>query len=158
MRNVNTANAYDDFSEDLMTDIDFASIWQSIRDRLKEKGIDLDTGCCEAADQGPLRVVCMAGGLSDSLKEMGRTSRDQVVMVRVDEDTSKKLDDWVATGAFKSRSEAAALFIREGLKVHARELDELDDALSGVEEAKDRLRQRVRQVFDREGEPEGEEH
>jgi Arc/MetJ-type ribon-helix-helix transcriptional regulator len=96
------------------------------------------------------RVVCMAGGLSDSLREMGRTTRDQVVMVRIDEDTSRKLDHWVETGAFKSRSEAAALFIREGLKVHARELDELDEALQGIESARDRLRQRARQVFDKE--------
>jgi Arc/MetJ-type ribon-helix-helix transcriptional regulator len=79
---------------------------------------------------------------------MGRTTRDQVVMVRIDEDTSTKLDHWVETGAFKSRSEAAALFIREGLLVHARELDELDEALSGVEQAKDRLRQKARQVFE----------
>jgi len=141
-----------------MADINFSNIWQAIRDELKGKGIDLETGCCEAEGQGPLRIVCMPGGLSDSLKEMGRTARDQVVMVRVDEETIKRLDQWVATGAFKSRSEAAALFIRDGLQVHARELDELDDALSGVEEAKERLRHRVRQVFDREGQPEGEEH
>ncbi|UCD25398.1 MAG: hypothetical protein JSW51_05640 [Gemmatimonadota bacterium] len=131
-----------------MTEINLSRIWESIREELKDKGIDLDAGCCETDPGAPMRVVCMAGGLSDSLKEMGRTSRDQVVMVRIDEDTSKKLDHWVETGAFKSRSEAAALFIREGLTVHARELDELDDALSGVEEAKDRLRQKVREVFD----------
>ncbi|UCG86900.1 MAG: hypothetical protein JSW71_23910 [Gemmatimonadota bacterium] len=139
-----------------MTEINLSKIWQSIRDELKDKGIDLDTGCCEAETEGPLRVVCMAGGLSDSLKEMGRTTRDQVVMVRVNEETSKKLDQWVETGAFKSRSEAAALFIREGLMVHARELDELDEALSGVEDAKERLRRRARQVFDSEAESEQE--
>ena len=141
-----------------MTEINLSDIWQSIREQLKDRGVDLDTGCCEGESGAPLRVVCMAGGLSDSLKEMGQTARDQVVMVRVDEDTSKKLDHWVETGAFKSRSEAAALFIREGLLVHARELDELDEALSGVEDAKERLRQRVRQVFDfeQESEPEGE--
>jgi len=141
-----------------MTEINLSNIWQSIREELKDKGIDLDTGCCEGEPGAPLRVVCMAGGLSDSLKEMGQTARDQVVMVRVDDETSKKLDHWVETGAFKSRSEAAALFIREGLLVHGRELDELDEALSGVEDAKERLRQRVRQVFDfeQESEPEGE--
>ena len=141
-----------------MAEINLSNIWQSIRDELKSKGIDLDSGCCEADPDAPLRVVCMSGGLSDSLKEMGQTARDQVVMVRVDDETSKKLDHWVETGAFKSRSEAAALFIREGLLVHARELDELDEALSGVEEAKERLRERVRQVFDSEQEtgPEGE--
>jgi Arc/MetJ-type ribon-helix-helix transcriptional regulator len=89
----------------------------------------------------------MAGGLSDSLKEMGKSPRDQVLMVRVDEDTTKKLDAWVETGAFKSRSEAAALFIREGLKVHARELNELEEALQGVEVAKDKLKEKAQEVF-----------
>ncbi len=65
----------------------------------------------------------------------------------VDEDTTKKLDAWVETGAFKSRSEAAALFIREGLKVHARELNELKDALEGVETARDNLKEKAREVF-----------
>jgi len=90
----------------------------------------------------------MAGGLSESLKEMGKTSRDQVVMVRIDDDTTKKLDAWLEAGAFKSRSEAAALFIREGLKVHARELEELGEALKGVEDARERLRTKAREVFD----------
>ncbi len=123
-------------------------------DELHKAGIDLDSGCYECED-GPLKVVCMGGGLSDSLREMGETTRDQVAMVRIDEDTSKRLDHWVETGAFKSRSEAAALFIREGLKVHARELDELDEALKGVESAKDRLRRKAREVFDK-GEEEAE--
>ena len=68
-------------------------------------------------------------------------------MVRVDEDTRRKLDDWVGSGAVKSRSEAAALFIREGLKVRASELDKLGEAIQGVEEAKERLRKKARDVF-----------
>ncbi len=131
-----------------MPDIDLSKIWERIRDELGSKGIDLDIGCCDGVSGSPLKVVCMAGGLSESLKEMGKTARDQVVMVRIDEDTTKKLDAWIETGAFKSRSEAAALFIREGLKVHGRELNELGEALKGVEDAKDRLRQKAREVFE----------
>ena len=138
-----------------MTEINISKIWDRIRDELAGHGIDFDAGCCEAEAGSPFKVVCMAGGLGDSLKEMGKTPRDQVLMVRVDEDTTKKLDAWVETGAFKSRSEAAALFIREGLKVHARELNELEDALQGVESAKDKLKERAREVFgsDAESEP-----
>ncbi len=77
---------------------------------------------------------------------------DQVLMVRIDEEATKKLDAWLETGAFKSRSEAAALFIREGLKVRARELGELEEALKGVEAAKDRLKAKAREVFDPSGE------
>jgi Arc/MetJ-type ribon-helix-helix transcriptional regulator len=136
-----------------MTEINPSQIWERIRRELKDKGIDLDAGCCDTEYGSPLKVVCMAGGLSDSLREMGRTTRDQVAMVRIDEDTSRKLDQWVETGAFKSRSEAAALFIREGLAIHARELDELDEALDGMKQARDNLRQKAREIF----EPEAEE-
>jgi Arc/MetJ-type ribon-helix-helix transcriptional regulator len=131
-----------------MTDIDLSQIWQRIREELGSKGIDLDADCCQSSHGSPLKIVCMAGGLSDSLKEMGKTPRDQVLMVRIDEDTAKKLDAWIETGAFKSRSEAAALFIREGLMIHSRELDELEDALKGVEDAKNRLRRKAREVFE----------
>jgi Arc/MetJ-type ribon-helix-helix transcriptional regulator len=131
-----------------MTEIDLSKIFERIKEELGDIGIDVNTHCCDPSSGSPLKVVCMAGGLSDSLKEMGKTHRDQVLMVRIDEDTAKKLDAWIETGAFRSRSEAAALFIREGLKIHARELDELEDALKGVEDAKDRLRKKASEVFD----------
>ena len=51
------------------------------------------------------------------------------------------------TGAVKSRSEAAAVFIREGLKVRDSELDGLRDALNKVQEAKTRLHREAREVF-----------
>jgi Arc/MetJ-type ribon-helix-helix transcriptional regulator len=130
-----------------MSEINFGPIWERIRHELKDKGIDLDVGCCDTDPGSPLKIVCMAGGLSDSLKEMGKTTRDQVVMVRVDEDTSRKLDHWVETGAFKSRSEAAALFMREGLAVHARELDELHEAIDGMKQARENLRRKAREIF-----------
>lgn len=138
-----------------MTQFNLSAIWDHIREELKDKGIDLDADCCEANDGSPLKVVCMAGGLSDSLEKMGKTTRDQVLMVRIDEDTRKKLDHWVETGAFKSRSEAAALFINEGLALHAKELGELQEALNNVEDAKENLRRKAREVFDRSS---GDEH
>jgi Arc/MetJ-type ribon-helix-helix transcriptional regulator len=131
-----------------MSEMNFGQIWERIRQELKDKGIDLDAGCCDTDSGSPLKIVCMAGGLSDSLKEMGKTTRDQVVMVRVDEDTSRKLDHWVETGAFKSRSEAAALFMREGLAIHARELEELDEAINGMKQARENLRRKAREIFD----------
>ena len=57
------------------------------------------------------------------------------------------LDAWVETGAVKSRSEAAALFIREGLGVRESELADLKEALEGVNEAKERLRSRASRVL-----------
>ena len=53
----------------------------------------------------------------------------------------------MATGAVKSRSEAAALFIREGLKVRADELARLKGAIDDLEAARDRLKKQAREVF-----------
>lgn len=124
-------------------------ILEKVQARLREKGIAIDLSgdladCCAAEGA---RVICVAPGLADSIREMGMNPRDQVVMVRVDEKTSQALDSWVETGAVKSRSEAAALFIREGLKVRAAELDRLRDALKDVESAKERLRQQAKGLF-----------
>ena len=68
-------------------------------------------------------------------------------MARIDEETRNALDAWVETGAVKSRSEAAALFIREGLTVRTSEREQLSDALRDVEKAKDRLRKEARAVL-----------
>ena len=68
-------------------------------------------------------------------------------MVRVDEETKHDLDAWVETGAVKSISEAAALFIREGINVRSGELDELRDAIEEVGDAKKRLEEKAKQVI-----------
>lgn len=136
---------------------DFGTIWDKVRVALAERGIDVDcqdgevsVDCGSPDEDGRsprVRVVCVTPGVKDSVDEMSRTPRDQVLMVRVDEATSRDLDAWVETGAVKSRSEAAALFIREGLKVRETELTQLREALADVQAAKDRLRDRAREVF-----------
>ena len=135
--------------------IDLGGLWDKIKPQLEARGIAVDIGegfdffCAEGG--GPrVKVVCVAPDLKESVEEMGQTQRDQVVMVRVDASTLENLDAWVATGAVKSRSEAAALFIREGLKVRADELEKLRDALREVQEAKDKLHARAREIFGQE--------
>jgi Arc/MetJ-type ribon-helix-helix transcriptional regulator len=91
--------------------------------------------------------MCLTGDMKTTVAEMGRTPRDQVVMVRIDEETKRALDDWVETGAVKSRSEAAALFMREGIKVRSGELEQLREALDDVGRAKQRLEEKARQVI-----------
>ena len=130
-------------------EFEFSGLWSRIREDLKKAGIDLDMCCNLDTESGEgkehrVKVVCVSPDLKDSMEEMAQAPRDQVVMVRVDEATSKSLDSWVETGAVKSRSEAAALFIREGLKVRNAELDKLRDALQDVEKARERLKERAR--------------
>ncbi len=145
------------------------SLWQRIRSRLSEHGVYIGINDIDGLDEinigdlglddlenlkveiggenGGIKVVCVSPDLKASAEEMKETHRDQVVMVRVDEATRDNLDAWVKTGAVKSRSEAAALFIREGLKVRADELERLRDALREVEAAQERLHQQAREIF-----------
>lgn len=131
--------------------IDLTGLWEKVQSRLQEKGIDIELpeGFDLFSDEigSRVKVVCVAPDLKDSVEEMGKKHRDQVVMVRIDAETLGSLDAWVATGAVKSRSEAAALFIREGLKVRADELERLRDALREVQEAQERLKSKAREIF-----------
>ncbi len=122
-------------------------ILETIQQKLEHLGIKIETNCDCIDDGSPLKCVVVAPNLRKSVKEMGEAQRDRVVMVRIDEETSKKLDAWVETGAVKSRSEAAALFIREGLTVRASELEQLGSALDEVEQAKQRLHDQAKEVF-----------
>jgi hypothetical protein len=124
------------------------NLWDTIQKELNNLGVDLDQLCGDKLDPKKIKVVCLGSGMRESLSELGDAIRDKVVMVRVDEETSEELDAWVETEVVKSRSEAAALFIREGLKVRADELAQLKDALRDVERAKENLRHKARDVFD----------
>ena len=121
------------------------SLGVNLEKSLSSLGVDLDE--LGESLSGSIKVVCVTPDLGDSVREMGENPRDHTVMVRVDEDTQRKLDAWVETGAVKSRSEAAALFIREGLHVRSEELSELEDALASVDRAKQRLHAKAKTVF-----------
>ena len=128
---------------------DAATTWSQIQAQLEAQGIDLDAlaASCGSGAEGPVKVVCIGASLNNSLQELGSAARDQVLMVRVDAETVASLDSWVETGAVRSRSEAAALFIKEGLRIRADELAELADALEGVDAAKKRLREKASRVL-----------
>ncbi len=126
-------------------------ILEAISAQLAAAGIDLNSLCSAEGQDIKVKAICVVPDLGDSVREMADSPRDQVVMVRVDQQSATALDCWVESGSVKSRSEAAALFIREGLKVHSRELSELEDALREVEKAKRKLRDKARHVIGSEG-------
>jgi hypothetical protein len=128
------------------------TLWTEIERKLQSLGVDVTDLCTEdelAGMRSGSRILCVAPELSESVRELARRPRQHVVMVRVDEETLRKLDAWVETGAVKSRSEAAALFIREGLQIRSDELLELEQAIRGVEQARARLHEKAKSVFGR---------
>jgi hypothetical protein len=122
-------------------------LWTVIREQLDACGVDLDSLSLCGPDAAAMKVVCVPEDLRSCLDELGQSARDQVLMVRVDRETLEELDAWVETDAVRSRSEAAALFIREGLEVRSSELGELKEALDDVAKAKDRLRDAASKVL-----------
>ncbi len=124
-----------------------------ISEALAGHGIDFRIGLGGDEDLADCTVMCLTGDMKDTVAEMSRAARDQVVMVRIDEETRDDLDAWIETGAVKSRSEAAALFIREGIKVRSAELGQLREALKDVGEARKRLEEKAREVIGDTGDP-----
>ena len=100
-------------------------------------------------------MICITGDLGASRTEMKRQPRDHVVMVRVDDESLEGLDSWITAGVADSRSEAAALFIREGLSLRSQELAELKVSIDKLEQAQEELRAKARTILgdDHEQEP-----
>jgi Arc/MetJ-type ribon-helix-helix transcriptional regulator len=69
-------------------------------------------------------------------------ARDHVVMVRVNDDSLKSLDALVQTGIFKSRSEAAAFLISEGVKAQASLFERISERIQEI----DRLRAELKGI------------
>ncbi|MCP4548104.1 MAG: hypothetical protein GY835_16695 [bacterium] len=133
----------------ILTDDDCCGVdMDTIKEELRGHGIELDDLCGDTLPEGAkVKVVCISPNVKSSVDELGKAPRDNVLMVRIDEETNRMLDAWVEAGAVKSRSQAAALFIREGLKVRSSELEQLREALEQVDEARDNLRRKAREVF-----------
>ncbi len=121
-------------------------ILKKVSGELKNIGIHLD-GMDLDSDNPKVKVVCAVPDLKESVDEMGQNKRGETVMVRINEKISDDLDAWVETGYFKSRSEAAALFLLEGLKMRSSELDKLKDALNQVQKAREALRDKAKDIF-----------
>jgi Arc/MetJ-type ribon-helix-helix transcriptional regulator len=72
--------------------------------------------------------------------ESALAAREHVVMVRVNEDSLKSLDALVQSGIFKSRSEAAAFLISEGVKAQATLFERISERIKEIERLRAELR------------------
>jgi Arc/MetJ-type ribon-helix-helix transcriptional regulator len=81
--------------------------------------------------------------------ESALAARDHVVMVRVNDDSLKSLDALVQTGIFKSRSEAAAFLISEGVKAQAPLFERISERIKEIE----RLRAELKGIVKPTGNP-----
>lgn len=72
--------------------------------------------------------------------ESALSARDHVVMVRVNDDSLKRLDALVQSGIFKSRSEAAAFLISEGIRAQSPLFERISERISEIERLQSELK------------------
>ena len=65
--------------------------------------------------------------------------RDNVVMVRVNEDNLSRIDELVETGQFNSRSEATAFLIGEGVKSKQQMFEKMAEKVSQIQDLRAEL-------------------
>ena len=70
-----------------------------------------------------------------------RSGRDNVVMVRVNDETLDRINVLVDAGVMDSRSEAAAFLITEGVTARQNLFDRIDEKVQQIRAVKDELRQ-----------------
>ena len=65
--------------------------------------------------------------------------RDNVVMVRVDEENLNRIDELVESGQFGSRSEATAFLISEGIKAKQQMFEQMAEKISQIQDLRTEL-------------------
>jgi Arc/MetJ-type ribon-helix-helix transcriptional regulator len=99
-------------------------------------------------------VVELSRESAQFLASLGRTIRESinqalegranVLMVRVNDETLRAIDQLVQAGLFKTRSEAAAFLLHEGMKARHEILDHVSQTARHIEELREQLRSALR--------------
>ena len=73
--------------------------------------------------------------------------RDQVVMARVGQEVVDRLDALVEAGIFQSRSEAAAILLRDAIQAREKLFSTISAKITEISSLKENLREKVRREF-----------
>ena len=82
----------------------------------------------------------------EDVKEVGKaikdslTSRDNVVMVRINDDSREKMDMLIDAGLFKSRSECAAFLIHQGIAAQEPMFGKMKEKVEKIQKIRDELK------------------
>ena len=66
--------------------------------------------------------------------------RDTTVLLRLSDESSDKVDTLVSAGVFRSRAEAAAFLVEEGIKAQSALFQRIQDKLTEIEKLRSELR------------------
>jgi hypothetical protein len=90
-------------------------------------------------EKGTAHAERLGENLKETIQGM-RVGRDNVVMVRVDDNSKSKLDELLDAGIVNSRSEAAAFLIAEGIKARKQLFDTISGKVEDIRKKKEELR------------------
>ena len=120
---------------------------------------EVNDACCpdpegkKVAKKIMVKMRCSEGEDADKIKEkvlmrldkeLG--GRSNVVMTRLNDDDLKKIDGLVEIDAFKSRSEAAAFFIREGIQARKDLFQKVMPTIDKIRELKEQAKKSLNQA------------
>jgi Arc/MetJ-type ribon-helix-helix transcriptional regulator len=84
------------------------------------------------------------GSISKAV-ERALSGRDVPLMVRVNDEALKRIDQLVETGIFKSRSESVAFLISEGIKAQTALFERLQSKIQEIENLREELKSIIHQ-------------
>lgn len=103
---------------------------------------DVNKAVKVAIERGTDAAESIGENIRDTFQGI-RSSRDNVVMVRIDSESLARLDELVDAGIMGSRSEAAAFLISEGVMGRQALFDRIAEKVQEIRRVKDELRNLV---------------
>jgi hypothetical protein len=94
----------------------------------------------EMASRIPESLSAIGRDISRTIERAMAAKDDYVVAVKVSADAQDKLDQLVQAGVFRSRAEAAAYLIDEGVKTQSALFERVEQKLSEIERLRAELR------------------
>ena len=115
-----------------------AGVKTRIKDAAREEIEDVNRAMREVLGKSKDVASSVGESLRDTIKSV-RTARDSVVMVRMSKESLRNLDALVDCGLTKSRSEAAAFLISEGIKARASMYEKIAEQSKVIRNAREEL-------------------
>jgi Arc/MetJ-type ribon-helix-helix transcriptional regulator len=94
----------------------------------------------EIASRIPESLSAIGRDISRTIERAMSAKDDYVVAVKVSHESQEKLEQLVQAGVFRSRAEAAAFLIDEGIKTQSALFDRVQQKLSEIERLRAELR------------------
>jgi Arc/MetJ-type ribon-helix-helix transcriptional regulator len=94
----------------------------------------------EIASRIPDSLSAIGREISHTIERAISAKDDYVVAVKLSEDAQEKLEQLVQAGLYRSRAEAAAFFIDEGIKAQAALFERVQQKLAEIERLRAELR------------------